>query len=1474
LVLIGVSSLAFKPVHSVLNLAISNIRANLIEKLETFTGMEIRYSSIRPSFFNSFDIRNLRFIKDETEILTVSRARFYFSLRELLSAKKLVIHKIQIDRPVLRLDLVKNKGIIEHLKSLSDSSADSEVLKQITAFMPDKADYKIRHCNISVSKGDTTVQFVNMNTNLKTNENIINLDSFSGVEIQLAGFFGRTIVINTGIGINGEYITDTQEIRGSFSISSLACSEKNLQKSSESFFKLASFSGSDTNLLFKMNPVGMDFSFKNKIAYLSASGEKQPLGYFVRYNAETKSILSQIDFNNFLAGSLISFSDYLKNVSFFLNTAISGNVLLKYENNQLDYSVNIRSGNLTRSRRESPFISDAFLVNILGNRDYIVINDFCLNTSASTAKNGLFEGIINYKGGIGITPLKPSGTLSVEHLSFTGKERLNGVFNIASRGKDIEITSDKFSMDSFSLKKFNTYLNLSDRDINVEVSAVCENNGAIYLDAVMNKDPGRIEASLAVDSFSIYNLAEVFRPFSGFVNIPENISPLQGIFIDADIFFSSDFKNIAYNVPRITITRGKTVAGEISISGTNKQFLLNNGVFYLGKNELTLSAEAVFPSKKNLDFNVSANYLDVSWNITGHILDKNTLIISDPNGLHVYGSISNTGALSGYIEGVNFPIPTNKNPIYMNFYSALRYYSADFWSLEVSRFGFQGLHTKNGDVNLNVSGIADQDGASFKNISYNDNKGVLAGNADFKWAHDFSYLQFFVNVADGSKNGELYKIEGMLKDNHLNVNGSVADMRIDRFIQGNGKMLANADAQLSWNSIDSFNAHVNLSSLSARQQEKNIQASGEMFFTDDELELRGFSFNYNDIKAVFPVFNISPAEGLAKINAKISGSNNKKTIEGIIDIDAGFNKIDSWINMGNITNSFKGTLKINNIKYGDLSQDSIAFHITGDKNAISVSGGIRDMLRLETDSTGNFYLSLSAPFPVRGSFAGIFNKGYFDAYTSDFYIDMASLWTLAGNSDDGFNLAGGYITGKMNLRGPVWNPEFYGSGTGTSFSIQVPEYISENIRPVPFHVTAEGYEMSFGPVVASVGRGGGNVSGWLRFEYWVPRNIGLNINVPRKTPVPYNINIAGFLANGEASGKLAFALNSNDKLMEVKGDLFMDNTEMGVNMEQITLMKNGAFEDKNGNAKFNTVVDINITTGPTVEFLWPNKISPMLRVNPEMGTVFLVKADSQAGQYSLVSDINVRRGEINYMDRNFHIRKGSLVFRESETQFNPRLSVRAEIRERSDSGPVTISMIIDNEPLLNFSPRFESTPSLTQLEINAILGHNLANVRGYEGIDQSQRFFLTSSTELMSQIVSGSDIMTQMIFMRQFERTLRNFLNLDMLSIRTKFLQNAVITGTSGFGQLPDSTNRIGNYFDNTSVFIGKYIGNDMFFQGTLTLNYDENYRSFGGIKFEPDIGIELQSPLFGIRWSFFPNHPENWWVNDHSITLTWRKTF
>jgi hypothetical protein len=128
--------------------------------------------------------------------------------------------------------------------------------------------------------------------------------------------------------------------------------------------------------------------------------------------------------------------------------------------------------------------------------------------------------------------------------------------------------------------------------------------------------------------------------------------------------------------------------------------------------------------------------------------------------------------------------------------------------------------------------------------------------------------------------------------------------------------------------------------------------------------------------------------------------------------------------------------------------------------------------------------------------------------------------------------------------------------------------------------------------------------------------------------------------------------------------------------------------------------------------------------------------------------------------------------------------------------------------------------------------------------------------------------------MRRIQGALRDFLHLDMFSVRTQFLQRAAFSIMGLQEQAVDRIGWVGNYFDNTSVFVGKYIGSNMFAQLMLSLRYDEKKRTFGGYTLEPDFGLELQSPLGNIQWNLVPSHPENWYINDCSFTISWNFTF
>jgi hypothetical protein len=268
-----------------------------------------------------------------------------------------------------------------------------------------------------------------------------------------------------------------------------------------------------------------------------------------------------------------------------------------------------------------------------------------------------------------------------------------------------------------------------------------------------------------------------------------------------------------------------------------------------------------------------------------------------------------------------------------------------------------------------------------------------------------------------------------------------------------------------------------------------------------------------------------------------------------------------------------------------------------------------------------------------------------------------------------------------------------------------------------------------------------------------------------------------------------------------------------------------------------------------------------------------------SGHFALKGDIDIKSGEVFYFQRSFYIREGSLHFNESEINFDPHITVRAEARDMTNNEPVTISMVINDQSLENFTPSLESNPPLSQSEILSLLGERML------GSDPGEE------SNIAPFINSTVDVFAQFYVVRQFEKTVRNLAHLDMFSFRTQALQNAVLlnlpssrttkSSRSSYNSVSENldTNsssqaRVGNYFDNTTVYIGKYIGPVIFTQLMVSLRYDEEQTTLGGMRIEPDFSIDLQTPIFNIRWDLIPEHLETFFVADNHITLTKKWTF
>ena len=1467
LALIGVSAVIMQPVQYLLTQEMYKIRTNFIERLEEITGMEVRYSSLRPAFLGSFEIKNLRLVKNNEPFFTVSRIKINFSIIDLLLNRTTFIHTVQIDSPVLSIDREKDKDTLDFFSTLMNNrdTGNEGAFQQITELLPRHADYQIRHLYFNFIDGQTEYRIENMNINVREDGGNIVLFGRFYSELKIADIFDKTYILGMDTGISGECTNDLQNGSAELSVFYLTCSQQDQIRRTSSFFRPPVNNPGSAQALVNVLPFKVGIIYEDWTLKVKQNEENAADNYYFNYNIETGGVSAGIILDDYKPGDRIRFTDRLSDIRSILSLQITGGLLFEYENGFMNYNVNL----LSEGSDES---SDSFIINVYGNENEIIVNDFFVNSPENNSMVGLLQGSLGFSGNLEFNPLTSTGTVFFEDFSITGNESINAVFDISSHEGEILVSSSGITIAQAEINDFAAFLYPLNKDIGINVSGFFVEGGALYMDAVFNRNPREFEASLILESISFFEITELSRPFTDKLNIPAfTRAATKNSHVNAEVFFSTDFNNLVYNAPRITFNVGST-NGILSLSGTDRQFTLSEGLFYQEQDELHVSANVNFANPMDLFFTLNAGYLDQAWNIDGQIHDRSTLIIRDPNGLHVYGNKSANGALSGYIEGLEYPIALRSNPVYLNFFISLRYDSTDFWFLDINRFTAREAHSIDGMDFLRISGFADQDGASFREILYNDNTGILMGSADFSWDTDFSYLEYIVDITDGREYGEKFNSTGVFRDDHIDVKVSVSELNINRFSRGTRSVVISAEADAAWDSINSFNANINLSKFRTRLRDNFVDVSVLINFTNDELLVNNMNLDIAGVNITLPELQFNRAEGIAKAKANIHGNALERIVDGKIEFDANFNQIESWLNFNQAARKFNGKLSVANFQYGELKEDNFILVFAGNEGALSLRGGQRDMIRLELDSDGNFFAGFSAPFPFRGTLAGTVDNWIIDAHCNSFLLDISALYALVSTQKE-FNIAGGYITGKADFKGPIWNPEFHGNAKATSMRFQVPSYVSDDIRVIPFDILAQGYEMTFGPVAIVSGNGGGNVRGWFYFENWSPRNVGLDIQIPRERPIPYDVNIAGFLARGTASGKFNMFLDSINMLIDINGDLFTNAAELGINMDE--MMSNNPDGESFSEMLFHTTVDLKITAGSMVEFVWPT-LNPILKANPEMGTVIYISSDSNAGQYSLNSDIRIRSGELNYLDRSFFIRQGRLVFRENETSFDPRISARAETRDRADSGPVTIAMIIDNQPLFSFEPRFEASPSLTQLEIYSILGQTFNSAQGEDDPEMAQRLLLSSAADIVSQVIATSDFLSQFVFLRQFERQFRDALGLDIFSVRTRFINNVVMTtGVPGSRQVNDETvNIFGNYFDNTTVFVGKYIGQYMFAHAMLTMKYDESSNLFGGLRLEPDIGIELQSPFINIRWDFYPNHPENWWVNDNSITLSWSKSF
>jgi hypothetical protein len=1447
LALVGLSTLLLRPLQRLMQSRMIQMRDELLSRAEHYLDRRIEYGSMAPSIFGALDIRTIRiYAADAEPVVAIDRFRIAYRFWDLARGRiPEAIRSIRIDRPTITLDLKRDADLRDRFAADGGPSSGfdfrGEGMRRLASLIPEDLLIRVRGGEFRILAAGGVVRVEGLDFQTRTEAESFFFSGKWSVGAAVEGLFNGSLVMSGRI--DGELSRD------------LNAGGMQLQ--------IPALSGD----FFAFRAMTVNIALTEQDIEIRKIGDRLPVDFSLNYDFENRRVSGSFRAEDFSLRDLVSFTGSWRKHNPYLGIRSTGYAVIQH-NDQGDTSYEIDlSGSLRNGGSTGRF---AYAVAGRGNRRSFEFTRCVVQ---------LPRGELSYSGGMGLAPFMPNGVFHVQDFSLGGDGGLNGDFTISSAGRTVEFFGESVSLGVVELAALDGALVREDRGLSFSLSALRFRNiesyedvqlSSLSLEGSFDQEPRHLQGSLALDSFSVSDILDGIRSLLSPALIPEGLRLIAGnVSITTEIFVTTDFEHILYNAPALVAvySGNRDIYTLVSVSGTDRRFELSQGRVVWTEGSAEASGYADFSNPDDITFSFQTSYQDMFYFFDGEYLDRRSFSVRGSYGLQMYVSATEYGGYSGYAEAASFPIPRDGQAMRLSFLVSLRYDNPRYWSVTVDHFDVQDMLTPVSPItSLGISGEINEGGLLFQRMVFDDGQGPLNGRAIAAWGEDFSRPSGEL-VIRNQQGVEIAHIRASYNGNAADISFSGTTVQLGRFLRNSYNTVFTGNGDIHWQSWDSYSASLTLSGLSARVGDNDIAVLGSALINQDEIVLQSLQVGYNALDLSFDQLRVDRRNSYASAAAQIRGSFMGRALDLAFSTDVDFAPIDSWFGLPRAIDAFSGALFVQNVRWENIrSRQPFSFVFSRNHAQMSLFGGPGDMLRMQIAGDGAFYATLSSPAPFRGSVVGLVTGKTIDARTTNLYVDLGSLWQFIPGKEI-INVPGGIADASVEIRGSLGDPEFFGTARVHSLRLDVPQFLRADIEPVPATITLTGNEMAFGPIPARVGEGAGTASGWFRFDRWVPNVFVIDIRVPDETPIPFGVDIAGIQADGDASGHLV--LSMEDLVLRVSGDLTGNNTEINLDTQQFSWQSLGEPAETSSSP---VLADLRLTTGPKVEFVYPSREFPVIRANAEAGTMIRITADNLSGRFTVEGDVAIRNGEIFYFQRSFYIQEGILSFNESNDQFDPLISATAETRDRTDDGPVTISMIVDSSSLRDFTPRLESNPPLSQFEILSLLGQNFA---GTPSEDPNE--------SIRSMVYASGDFLTQFYAVRRAERVVRDFLNLDMFSIRTQLLQNVLIQAAN-LQDPVDTNGRVGNYFDNTTVFLGKYFGPDIFGQAMLSFRYDENRTTFGdisqvgltlgaGVSLEADLGVELHGPLFDIQINFAPRRLENMFVDDLSFTLLWKRS-
>lgn len=1457
-----------RPVYVRVRQAVTEYENTLSEELREKTGLAFSYSSLSPSIFSYVSFRRIGIYDIDTgsRILAIKRAVLSYNIAGFFSGNLSVALKdLTISGVTVEYDAAVNSDVIGKIRravgnfrvgknsGIADVSGESQPAIRKFEF---PLDVIVRKCSVHYA------------------------DKMQDVLLTLKKLTLRNLALSDGIAIetSGSVFYKTELLKTDGRASSVAAEIA----VSGTFFP--EFDGSSA-LVSLSGASGADYSISHLDMLVNYSSERiemrtmrtvLPFSLFAQVDVAEKSLSFSGDFDRFNPLSLVSVRRKNELIRKAGEIMISGGFSCRFDRNTVFYSADM-SADVPEQVAGMPFVLS---FDFSGDKNRV---DFSTVRAAGTTVDAEFSGSYD------IAKRQPSGVLSLYNLVLKNGGVVSTELYIDPYKNGFMLFAPQIFMGekSFTAVQLTVLPGSTSVDFQFELldysHSDYEQSGRISIDGsfLIGREKF-VQAQVSVsDMFadSMIETAAFFMTASQSEALQMISSNAAPYIFTADAYISSDFTDFSFNAPYALIanTRKDRELLIFAIDGSNETLQISQ--FDLQFGNQTAHAEVSFEfsdSFRECTFFSELSVNSVPYNFSGNA-SSGWLYVSGDYNFEMNAFFSDTIEVD--VGCVQFPFRVGEYIFAFSTRSEIKWSGNDGISAHIDSFDLNEPSAKiQFNPHLALSGTLNRYGFVFDTLSYTDSTSSLDGEGNFVWnLNDGIFDSIHVSVranspislenlsvsADFTNPAQLpFSMDALKNDFYMAATASFVSFPASRLLPlQNPDNTISADFSASGTISNPF-VSVMLHHASMVVAGYPLSASGSVFLDDEglnasDVRCKWSVFDFTDIRADFDPDSFSGSMDCSVVISLLD-----KTIKAPIRVTVDGERPKKKFS---VPDQYAVVFASKQIS-GDFFSQPFPAKLTAihEPGKFEVNTENKDGFRATYYENGTFYAQCGTDSPVQLEVAGMIDGTDIDVSINGIHADMGYICSQV--EIPFVHFSSGILRGTLRISGLITDPEYTGVFSVTNPSFLIP-FISKNyLHAEKVIMTVAQSEGVVAPTFVSLGKGSATVEYRLEFKRWLPYSMDLKIAINEDEKVPLDLSFPFIHAKGLASGNLDLTFTIPYDV-SLSGFVVADSTDVEVVatslQNQFSLNNILASVPKAAKTNVNVDVDFDIVVGQKVQLLF----NPFLRGVVAPGTPLSIKFDSDTGDFEFKGDVTLRGGEIVWLNRNFYMKNGRIVFNETQDVIDPEITVRAETRERDENGNmVSIILSAENQRVSAFNPIFSANPAKSEKDIMVLLGQVVS----------------ADSDNIASLAVAGGDYFVQATVMRRIENTLREMLNFDIFSIRTNVLQNSVKLGLDR-----DSSSKqisVGNFIDNSTVYIGKYFGNSLYVDSMLHWSYDEdkndNGDSVNGIVFQPEIGFEMTSPFVNIRLGVAPDINSlqkgllETWVPSTSMTLSWKLAF